>query len=328
MIKINPICKKIYKKIKKYDQIVIARHIGPDPDAVAGQMALRDSIKKTFPNKKVYAVGLGVAKYRYYGQLDRINESELINPLLIVLDLPDLKRVDGVNQIYYKDIVKMDHHPFEQKMGEVEWIDEQACSTCELIAQLIFDTKLILDDKIGGYLYLGIASDSERFLFNNSTSKTFAVVSELLKRCNLDLKSLYDYLYERPLLELRFQGFIAENLVVNEYGFAYLKITPEDIKKHSVDVATAFNMINSFNYIKDYVVWVFVTYDEANDLYKTSIRSRGPIINEIANKYNGGGHQFAAGCRIKEKNDVELLLKDLENITKDYWETFNENKKI
>ena len=37
--------KQIYKYIKKYDNIVIARHIGVDPDAMASQVALRDSIK-------------------------------------------------------------------------------------------------------------------------------------------------------------------------------------------------------------------------------------------------------------------------------------------
>lgn len=46
------IFKEIYKKIKQYDVIVTLRHVGPDPDAVASQIALRDSIKLTFPNKK------------------------------------------------------------------------------------------------------------------------------------------------------------------------------------------------------------------------------------------------------------------------------------
>ena len=48
--------KEIYKKIEEYDTIVIARHIGVDPDALASQLALRDSIKLTFPEKKVLAV--------------------------------------------------------------------------------------------------------------------------------------------------------------------------------------------------------------------------------------------------------------------------------
>ena len=53
---------KIYKKIEEFDTIVIARHIGVDPDALASQLALRDSIKLTFPNKK------GFLGYVHYNQ--------------------------------------------------------------------------------------------------------------------------------------------------------------------------------------------------------------------------------------------------------------------
>ena len=56
----KPIINQIYKKIKKYNNIVLARHISPDPDAIASQISLRDSIRATFPNKKVLAVGLSV----------------------------------------------------------------------------------------------------------------------------------------------------------------------------------------------------------------------------------------------------------------------------
>ena len=50
--------KKIIKIIKKYDKIVLARHISPDPDAIASQIALRDSIKlglflKKYPDIKI-----------------------------------------------------------------------------------------------------------------------------------------------------------------------------------------------------------------------------------------------------------------------------------
>ena len=42
--------KKILKAIKQYDTIVIARHIGVDPDALCSQLALRDVIKLNFPD--------------------------------------------------------------------------------------------------------------------------------------------------------------------------------------------------------------------------------------------------------------------------------------
>ena len=50
---------ELINKIKEFDNIVIARHIGVDPDALCSQFALRDSILLTYPEKKVLAVGTG-----------------------------------------------------------------------------------------------------------------------------------------------------------------------------------------------------------------------------------------------------------------------------
>ena len=47
------IYQKIYRKIKQHDTIIIARHIGADPDALGSSLGLRDSIRKTFPHKHV-----------------------------------------------------------------------------------------------------------------------------------------------------------------------------------------------------------------------------------------------------------------------------------
>ena len=99
----NNTFKKIYRKIRMYDEIVVVRHIGPDPDAISSQIALRDSIRETFPNKKVYATGSGVHKFKYIGDLDKIDETKLINPLLIVVDLPNIARIDGANYSLYKE---------------------------------------------------------------------------------------------------------------------------------------------------------------------------------------------------------------------------------
>lgn len=312
MININSICKKIYKKIKKYDTIVIARHIGPDPDAVASEISLRDSIKLTFPNKNVKAVGLGVSRFKYFGHLDRLSDDEIDNALLIMLDLPNSNRIDGANSSLFKEIIKIDHHPFEVKYGEVEWIDETASSTCQMIIELILTTKLKINDSIAANLFLGVVSDSERFLLPITTAKTFGLIKELLDSSNLNIQSLYSNLYERPLAEMRFRGYISENLIVNESGFAYLKIDNETITKYGVDLSSPSNLINSFNYIKEIDVWAFVVYDQKNELHKINIRSKEIPINEIATKYNGGGHRLASGCRIKDGSDVDKLLEELD----------------
>lgn len=318
IINTSNIIKQIFKKIKAYDEIVIARHIGPDPDAIASQMALRDSIKLTFPDKKVLAVGVGVAKFRSYGHLDKMDYNELNNPLLITLDVPNMNRIDGIEGLNYKEIIKIDHHPKEDIPAIVEWTDIEACSTCQMIGELILNTKLKINEKIASNLFLGIISDSDRFVLKNTTAKALRVTADLIEKVNLDFTPLYDILYMRSINEIRFQAYIANNLEITENNFGFIELTPEIIHQFNVDFATASNMINNFNFINELLVWIFISYDEKNDLYKINLRSRGPVINTIANKYNGGGHKYASGCRIKNKEDIELLKKELDEACKEF----------
>lgn len=315
--------KDIYKAIKSHNDIVIVRHISPDPDAMGSQMALKDSIKKTFPNKNVYAVGAGVSKFKSYGSLDHINEQDLVNPLLIVLDVPNILRIDGVDFNLYHDVIKIDHHPFEEKMGDIEVVNEKACSTCELIAELLLDSKLVLDQDVARNLFLGIVSDSDRFLLSYTSKNVFKIVYELIDQTGLDFQNLYSILYERPIAEVKFHGYLSENMTLTENGLGYVIIDVETLKRYGVDTATPSNMINDFNYIKELLVWVFVTYDERNGLYKFNIRSRGPVINEVASKYNGGGHKFASGIKTTDKLEIENVIRDLDQVCKAYKESLN-----
>ena len=316
----SDIMKNIIKKIKQYDTIVIARHIGPDPDAICSSLALRDVILENYPKKHVYAVGMGVAKFRVFGELDRIDVSTLHNPLLITLDVPNFYRVDGVNNLKYKEIIKIDHHPFEEDFGGIEWINDESSSTCQMVASMLLKSNLDISRNVASNLFLGIVSDSDRFLLPYTTVETFEVVTNLLKRTSLPFNSLYEKLYERPMEEVKFHGFIASHLDVSENGFAHIIITDEILKEYGVDSATPSNMINDFNFMKGVFVWTFVTYDAKNAVYKVNIRSKGPVINDIASRYHGGGHKMASGVRTESLESIEGLLKDLDLECKKYKE--------
>ena len=304
--------KQIFKLIKSYDEIVIARHIGPDPDAVASQIALRDSIRLTFPKKKVYAVGAGVSKFKYLGVLDKVDYNSLTNALLIVLDVPNFNRVDGIENLTYNDIVKIDHHPKEDIIGTADFTSSDYSSTSEMVAQLIFNTQLQMNKDVAENLFMGIVSDSERFLFKNTTVDSMDVCVRLIKEFNLNFTSLYDNLYEKTFNECKFEAYLINNLTITNNKFGYIIIDNDVITKLGVDNSTPSVLINNFNFISDLLVWCFVTYDERNEIYKVNIRSRGPVINEVASKFNGGGHAFASGARIVKKTDVDKLIKELD----------------
>ena len=321
---LKQIYKKIYKEIQKFETIYIVRHIGPDPDAVTSQIALRESIKLTFPEKKVYALGAQVSKFKYLGKMDKVDKIDYENSLLITVDVPDKVRVDVTGFDKFKNIIKIDHHPFIEAFSELEAVD--VCTSCaEMVYSLILSTKLKINREIANLIFLGIVSDSYRFLFSPTNALTFRLVADLVDRFKLDIQDLYSKLYRKPLNEMRLFGFIAENIKVNKNGFAHIFLDSDLVSSLGADIASASNMINDFNNIEEMIVWCFISWDEKAELYKVNIRSRGPVINEVAGHYGGGGHRFASGARIKEKENVNKLIEELDALCKNYKESEKEN---
>ncbi len=315
----NNIYKSIYNEIKKFKKIYIARHIGPDPDAFGSQMALKASILQSFKNKEVYAVGTSVARFKYFGKVDKVNNYDYEEGLLIVVDTPDKKRVDIENIDLFKHIIKIDHHPKVDTFSDVEYIDENSSSASELVLDVLENTKLKMNKEIAEHIYAGIVSDTNRFLFS-TTHVTFAKVSALIKKYKIDIDKVYRNVYAKPLNELRLMGYIASTLKVDKYGFAYIEIDDDIITSLGTDNIAASNMINDFNNINEIMVWTFVSHDTKTGQYRVNIRSRGPVINEVAQKHGGGGHKMASGVRTMEKTVVDELLKDLSLACKKYQE--------
>ena len=312
------IYKQIFKVIKKYDTIVIARHIGADPDALGSQFALKEIILKTFPNKKVYAVGNPASRFKFFGNNEKIDNIDTTKGLLIVLDTPDIKRIDGVSLNNFEYVIKIDHHPIIDKYANIELIDEDSCSTSQLILEFIFNNKIEINKEIGEKLYLGIVGDTDRFLHDYTSSKTFSLVTRLLEETNIDFTSLYKVLYHRPISEIRFEGYIYQNLILTENGVAYIKITDRKLKEFGVDSAAAGNMINDLKFVNEIIVWVFLTEDIKSNLIRANIRSVGPYINDVATKFGGGGHKYASGVKLKTWDDSDKLINELDELVKNY----------
>lgn len=314
--------KKIFKAIKSYDNIVIARHVGIDPDAMASQVALRDSIRLTFPDKHVYAIGNGTVRFNFMGHLDRgMDYDKMDKVLLIVLDTPDKRRVDMEDVTHYEYSIKIDHHPFIEEFCDLELIDDEKSSASEMIYDLISETKLVLNKEICEILYAGMVADTNRFLFNNSKSQTFKTVSDMLDLYDLDITKVYKNLYQRPMSEIRMFGYMASNMKITENGVGYIKVSDEILNKFGVDSATCGNLINEFNSVKELLVWITATEDVKNSVIRVSIRSCGPVINKVAEKFGGGGHALASGVKLPSFLEVDDLISNLDVLCSEYIES-------
>ena len=151
-------------------------------------------------------------------------------------------------------------------------------------------------------------------------------MKKTIKDYDLNISELYSPLYMRPLAEVRLQGYMSEHMKVTDNGVGYIKISDDTLKKYDVDVASSGNMINSFNYIEEVLVWLAITEDVKNGLYKMNIRSRGPVINTVAEKYNGGGHKMASGAKVTTMKEVDSLIKELDEVCANYIKESDKNE--
>ena len=312
--------REIYRKIKEYDKIVIARHIGADPDALGSSMGLKELIQSNFPNKKVSCVGVYSNVFKYFGKMDKLDENEIKDSLLIVCDTPNTVRIDGIDDTSkFKYVIKIDHHPEVETFENLKYVDDTASSVCQILIEFAYETKLKINKEAAEKLYMGLVSDTNRFLYDYTSSKTFYLVSKLIEDTKISLKPLYENLYSRPLVDVRFQGYVSEHMTVNESGLAYIKISDEVLQKFGGDSGLSGNIISTFNNINEIIVWVIFTEDKKSGVIRVNARSRGPIINTTLENYGGGGHAYASGARLTDKDKVDNIIEDLNKVCIDYY---------
>lgn len=309
---------KILELIKKYKRIIIARHIGGDPDALGSTFALKEIILENFPDKEVYVAGTSISRFKFFGTHDKITDEMYDNALLIALDIPDIKRLDGVDYYKFKDSVKIDHHPEIDKYSDLEIIDIDASSTCELIARFAYNLGLKIPKHAAQNLFMGIVADTNRLLFGANKKETYEIILDLVEKENIKPNELYEILYKRSMSEVRLEGFISLNMKVTKNGLGYVKITDKDLKDYGVDSASVGSIMNNYNFIHGLICWVVFTEDLKNNVIRTSARSRGVKINKLFEQYNGGGHVYACGAKLNSFSEADEIIDKLDKLCEDY----------
>lgn len=308
----------ILKEIKKYNTIVVLRHKLPDFDASGSQFGLVTWIKDNFPSKNVYAVG-ETHKYfspALYPATDDISIDSLNDYLCIVVDVSNKDRVDK-NEFIDKatSVLKIDHHPNVEKFAKVEYVDTTASAAAEIVSDMLLSFKMNLSDKAAYYLYSAIVGDSGRFQYSSTSSNTFRVCSYLLKQ-NVDIEDIYDKMYLKSVEDIRIVKYLYDNFKITEHGVAYYHVNSDSLKLLGIERQQIKAYVNLLAGYKEIKIWVQFSEDENEELYKwqVSIRSREVKINDIATKYNGGGHANAAGAKCVDMNETLKLIEDLDNL--------------
>lgn len=308
---------QILSDIKAYNRIIIHRHTNPDGDALGSQTGLKFLIKENFPEKEVYSVGDVSDRYDFIkeSEPDEIPDELYEGALAVILDsgAPEL-----VSDDRYKNAAKtarIDHHLFQKKFADDEVVDSSFESACGLVTMFAKESGLKLNLTAAEALYTGMVTDSGRFRYDSTSSRTFEMASFLMTQ-PVNLTEIYYNLYSDSLSSVKTRAEFVLKTKLSRNGVGYIYNTAEEVKMLGMTTfAVSRGMVNVMADIKGIDIWV--NFTEAPEGVLCEIRSSRYNINPIAVKYGGGGHAKASGATVPDRETAMEMLADLDEMMKE-----------
>lgn len=309
--------KKVIEEIKNFDNIAIFRHVKPDYDAFGSQLGMYHFIVDNFKNKNVIYVGEDhiTLTPKCFPFMMKVDDSWFEKPFLaIVVDTSTEDRISDERYKKASKIIKIDHHPNVDPYGDIIIVDENISAAGELVSNmLIKQDEYSISKKCAENLFKAIAGDSNRFLNSEVDTHTFAVAETLMKT-GINLNQIYNEMYKENISSLTFAKWVLDNYKISKKGVAYYVIDKDNVKILNIKAEQGKDCLYLFDHYDSIPVWLSITYDVDKNLYRVSLRSSKVNIDKVATKYRGGGHGHASGAKLKSLDEVDSLIKDIEEL--------------
>ena len=309
---------EILATIKAFDRIIIHRHQRPDPDALGSQVGLAEILRASFPKKEIYQVGGPVEGLDYLALMQTIPDDLYKGALVIVTDTANAPRISDQRYDQGAKLIKIDHHPNDEPYGELVWVNTKASSCSEMIVSFwqMFQNELTMTQEAARLLYAGIVGDTGRFLYPATTATTLRLAAELLDY-GFDAPKINRQLDQVSRSVARLSGYVYENIEIDEIGAGKVILSQELQQRFGVVDSETSAVVSLPGKIDEVVAWaIFVEQPEG--YYRVRMRSKGPVINEIAKRHHGGGHPLASGANAKDLEEVAVIYQEIQAAIKEF----------
>ncbi|MGL6105924.1 DHH family phosphoesterase [Romboutsia sp.] len=317
----------IIEYIEGSNDYIVTSHISPDGDNMGSTLSMYYFLNKL--NKNVYYVlddnSPQNLKFLVEGiKILKSDEVDIKDYSIIALDCGDKKRICVSEEILdnAKSIICIDHHASNDHYGDINYIDIDASSTCELVYNVLkrySDSKSsnIIDEEIATCLYTGLATDTGNFAYSNTHPSSFEMAKNLLilgaKRDNI----IQNVFQSNPYNYYKLLGEALNTLEIVDNKIASIEVTKEMLKRNVINFNDVDGITSYTRDIEGVEVGILLKEKKENEV-KVSLRSKNYVdVSAIAKEFGGGGHIRAAGCTVYDsvpnvkKKVLQEVLKSI-----------------
>lgn len=306
--------KQIADILMNAESVLLFTHINMDGDTVGSAAALCIALRRM----GLHAYILIEDEIPSY--LDFLNDGYFTNDhgiiaeadVCMAVDCSDLTRIEKRKDAFFKGkhTVCIDHHITNEKFAELNYVEENAAASAEIVYRLLVEMGQKIDYQIAEALYTGIITDTGNFQYSNTTKETHLITAALFDT-GIDHNKISIAIYQniRPeKVRITGRALSTMELFCNGKGnIAY--VTGEMLRETGATMDETDGIVEQLRNIMGVEISAFLKED--NGRIKAGLRAKtNGDVAEIAQQFNGGGHKKAAGCSFDcSLEEAKILLK-------------------
>lgn len=296
---------QIVRAVQAAQRLLLVLHVRPDGDSVGCSLAVARCLRTLGKQAVVVCPDPIPANLRF---LDP--DAECVPPdqvsggfdLALFLDCAGLDRIGAARALLpgIPAVVNIDHHPSNDRYGDLNFIDARAGACGQLALALIDNLGGTLDPRMATALYAALATDTGSFRYENTTVATLEMAARL-REAGADAVLIGREVWEsRSLASLRLVARALENLGVDAGGeLAWVSLSGDDLRETACESADTEGLVDYPRSLRGVEVAALFVADRPGEV-RVSLRSHRRVdVSALAAQFGGGGHARAAGCTVR-----------------------------
>jgi phosphoesterase RecJ-like protein len=298
---------EVVAELRGADKLLLTTHENPDGDALGSLLAMDAILKQLGKSTLMYMSPDEFPlpwEYRGLHFEGLIGEPppDVTERTIVFLDCGNIDRmpVDFL-QAGGLHILNIDHHHDNTRFGTVNLVCSSASSTAEMVWRLSKELGAEITPEIAKALYVGLVTDTGRFMYENTTPAAHKMAGELIA-AGVQPHKVYRELYEDlPFRRLQLlQRALASVERHDDGGMTVAHLTKQDYEETGALETDSEGVVDHMRAVEGTRVAVLVREllaDDREGMRKVSLRATdGSIdVSRIAREFGGGGHPQAAG---------------------------------
>jgi phosphoesterase RecJ-like protein len=310
---------QVLGEVRDGQRFVLVTHENPDGDALGSLVGMHNVLRALGKDSVMFMSADEFPlpyEYRFFDLtgLASVAPDDIDERTVIYLDCGNIDR--NPLEIVKRDdthIVNIDHHHDNTRFGTVDWVDDEASCTAELVWDLMRALEIEPTLTIAEALYVGLVTDTGRFMYENTGARAHVMAAELIG-AGVDVAGVYKRLYEdMPFAKLELLSRALAKVERYDGGaLTIARLSRDDFRLAGAEESYSEGVIDHLRSVEGTKVAAMsreLLADTANGRKKVSLRATGDDVDvsAIARAGGGGGHRRAAGFST-ELSDAELVV--------------------